>query len=49
MTDTEKVICPVCHGNGYVRDEEGTAGCDTCDCHGEIMAEQKDYLEDLIL
>lgn len=49
MLDTEKVPCPVCHGNGYVRDEEGTAGCNTCDCQGEITAEQKDCFEDLIL
>jgi DnaJ-class molecular chaperone len=31
-----KVPCPVCHGNGYVRDEEGTAGCDYCDVQGEV-------------
>lgn len=49
MTDTEKVICPVCHGNGYVRDEEGTAGCDACDVQGEVTVEDLNQWKDMIL
>ena len=37
----EKVICPDCHGNGYVRNEDGDAiDCITCDSYGELTEEE---------
>ena len=36
-----KVICPDCHGNGYVRNEDGDAiDCITCDSYGELTVDQ---------
>ena len=41
-----KIICPTCKGNGYVRipyrlaKEEVTAQCGVCDSEGEIDASQ---------
>ena len=43
-----KIICPTCKGNGYVRityrlaKEEITAQCGVCDSEGEIDASQAD-------
>ena len=43
-----KIICPTCKGNGYVRipyrlaKEEVTAQCGVCDSEGEIDASQVD-------
>ena len=43
-----KIICPTCKGNGYVRipyrlaGEEVTAQCGVCDSEGEIDASQAD-------
>jgi DnaJ-class molecular chaperone len=43
-----KIICPTCKGNGYVRipyklaREEITAQCGVCDSEGEIDAGQVD-------
>ena len=44
----DKIICPTCKGNGYVRipyrlaKEEITAQCGVCDSEGEIDADQVD-------
>ena len=43
-----KIICPTCKGNGFVRipyrlaKEEVTAQCGVCDSEGEINASQAD-------
>ena len=43
-----KIICPHCKGNGYIRvpyqlaKEEITAQCGVCNSEGEIDAEQRD-------
>ena len=43
-----KIICPTCKGNGYIRvpyrlaKEEVTAQCSVCDSEGEIDASQAD-------
>ena len=43
-----KVICPTCKGNGFVRipyrlaKEEITAQCGVCDSQGEVDAESVD-------
>jgi|TARA_R100000541_G_scaffold34387_1_gene42797 DnaJ-class molecular chaperone len=43
-----KIICPECKGNGYVRipyqlaKEEVTAQCGVCDSQGEVDAESVD-------
>jgi len=43
-----KIICPTCKGNGYIRvpyrlaEEEVTAQCGVCDSEGEIDASQAD-------
>ncbi len=43
-----KIICPTCKGNGYIRvpyrlaKEEVTAQCGVCDSEGEIDARQAD-------
>ena len=43
-----KIICPTCKGNGYIRvpyrlaREEVTAPCGVCDSEGEIDASQAD-------
>jgi len=43
-----KIICPTCKGNGYVRipyklaKEEVTTQCGVCDSEGEIDASQAD-------
>ena len=45
-----KVICPTCKGNGYVRipyrlaREEVTAQCGVCDSEGEIDANEVDNI-----
>ena len=37
QTMVEKLVpCPVCHGNGYVRDEDGPADCEHCNNQGEV-------------
>ena len=44
MAKKDKVICPTCKGNGYIRipfklaREEITAQCGVCDSQGEIKA-----------
>lgn len=31
------MVCPQCHGNGYVIDDDGQQGnCDVCDAQGEV-------------
>ena len=43
-----KIICPTCKGNGYIKvpyrlaKEEVTAQCGVCDSEGEIDASQAD-------
>ena len=43
-----KITCPTCKGNGYIRvpyrlaKEEVTAQCGVCDSEGEIDASQAD-------
>ena len=45
-----KIICPECKGNGYVRipyrlaKEEVTAQCGVCDSEGEIDASKVDNI-----
>jgi DnaJ-class molecular chaperone len=45
-----KVICPVCKGNGYVRipyrltKEEVTAQCGVCESEGEIHENEVDNI-----
>ena len=45
-----KIICPTCKGNGYVRipyrlaKEEVTAQCGVCDSEGEIDANEVDNI-----
>ena len=44
-----KIICPTCKGNGYVRipyrltEEEITAQCGVCDSEGEINYKSKKF------
>ena len=44
-SNKNKIICPECKGNGYVRipyqlaKEEVTAQCGVCDSQGEVDAE----------
>ena len=45
-----KIICPTCKGNGYIRvlyrlaEEEVTAQCGVCDSQGEVDAESVDNI-----
>tara|TARA_R110002012_G_scaffold264812_1_gene448208 strand:+ start:352 stop:516 length:165 start_codon:yes stop_codon:yes gene_type:complete len=43
-----QVICPDCHGNGYVMDSDGEQStaidCETCDNQGEISEEFAKHL-----
>ena len=45
-----KIICPTCKGNGYIRvpyrlaEEEVTAQCSVCDSQGEVDAESVDNI-----
>jgi len=45
-----KIICPTCKGNGYIRvpyrlaKEEVTAQCSVCDSQGEVDAESVDNI-----
>ena len=45
-----KVICPTCKGNGYIRipyrlaREEVTAQCGVCDSQGELDADKVDNI-----
>jgi len=47
-SNKNKIICPECKGNGYVRipyqlaKEEVTAQCGVCDSEGEVDAESID-------
>ena len=47
-----KIICPVCKGNGYIKipyrlaEEEVTAQCGVCDSEGEVDA---DSVDDIII
>ena len=49
-SNKNKIICPECKGNGYVRipyqlaKEEVTAQCGVCDTQGEVHAESVDGL-----
>jgi len=49
-SNKNKIICPECKGNGYVRipyqlaKEEVTAQCGVCDSQGEVDAESVDGL-----
>ena len=37
LAGAQGMICPTCHGNGYVRGVDGyIAQCETCDSQGEI-------------
>ena len=40
----EKLVpCPVCHGNGYVYDEDGPADCQHCSNQGEVPPDRATY------
>ena len=47
-SNKNKIICPVCKGNGFVRipyrltKEEVTAQCGVCESEGEIYEDQAD-------
>jgi|TARA_S200002703_G_scaffold140775_1_gene132192 DnaJ-class molecular chaperone len=49
-SNKNKVICPVCKGNGYVRipyrltKEEVTAQCGVCESEGEIHENEVDNI-----
>ena len=49
-SNKNKIICPECKGNGYVRipyqlaKEEVTAQCGVCDSQGEVDAESVDNI-----
>ena len=49
-SNKNKVICPVCKGNGYVRipyrltKEEVTAQCGVCESEGEIYENEVDNI-----
>jgi DnaJ-class molecular chaperone len=49
-SNKNKIICPECKGNGYVRipyqlaKEEVTTQCGVCDSQGEVDAESVDGL-----
>ena len=51
-SNKNKIICPECKGNGYVRipyqlaKEEVTAQCGVCDSQGEVDA---DSVDDIII
>ena len=46
----DKIICPTCKGNGYIRipyrlaKEEVTAQCGVCDSEGEIYPDEADNI-----
>ena len=48
MAKKDKIICPTCKGNGYIRvpfklaREEITAQCGVCDSEGEVDEEKLD-------
>ena len=50
-SNKNKVICPVCKGNGYVRipyrltKEEVTAQCGVCESEGEIYENEVDNMD----
>ena len=45
MDNKVKGICPCCHGNGYVRNEDGDAiDCITCDSYGEVTVNPNSFL-----
>ena len=35
------MICPTCHGNGFLQGDDGQADCPTCGGSGEIQAPWK--------
>ena len=40
----EKLVpCPMCHGNGYVYDEDGPADCRHCNSQGEVAPDRATY------
>jgi len=39
------VPCPMCHGNGYVYDEDGPADCRHCNSQGEVTPDRATYEE----
>ena len=49
-SNKNKIICPECKGNGYVRipyqlaKEEVTAQCGMCDSQGEVDADSVDNI-----
>mgnify|MGYP003325285712 FL=1 len=49
-----KIICPTCKGNGFVRipyrltKEEITAQCGVCDSEGEIYVDESEVVESYI-
>jgi len=49
-SNKNKVICPVCKGNGYIRipyrltKEEVTAQCGVCESEGEIHENEVDNI-----
>jgi len=49
-SNKNKIICPECKGNGYVRipyqlaKEEVTAQCGVCDSQGEVDADSVDNI-----
>ena len=50
MEKKDKIICPHCKGNGYIRipyrlaKEEITAQCGVCDSEGEIYPDEVDTM-----
>ena len=41
QTMVEKLVpCPVCHGNGYVRNEDVAADCEHCNSQGEVTSDR---------
>jgi DnaJ-class molecular chaperone len=40
----EKLVpCPMCHGNGYMHDEDGPADCRHCNSQGEVAPDRATY------
>ena len=39
----ELVPCPMCHGNGYMHDEDGPADCRHCNSQGEVAPDRATY------